>query len=383
MGAAHAGSRIGPEVGALRLLSDPQQAEEERLGSALADIPLTVASFDLDLRYTWIHNPHPDFDPWDVIGRRDDELDASPGTEALMDLKRHALQSQRPLQRAIAFERSGGPRVYQVIAKPIRDGAGNVTGGSTVGLDVTEREQGHERFEAAVREAERDRDETLAVLAHELRTPLTTILAAVQLLARRSESPLPPYVSVVERQVRGMARLIHDLLDDSRLRSGNLVLHRTSFDLSAAVAEAVERTSGDLATRYQRVELLARAKATVSGDRDRIVQIVTNLISNASRYSPDGSTIWIEDTAETDHASVRVRDEGRGMTPEQLAVVFEMFRRGAEGSGEEEAGLGIGLALSRRIAELHGGSLDGSSPGLDQGSAFELRIPMALSDSGG
>jgi signal transduction histidine kinase len=362
MGAAHAGSRIGPEVGALRLLSDPQQAEEERLGSALADIPLTVASFDLDLRYTWIHNPHPDFDPWDVIGRRDDELDASPGTEALMDLKRHALQSQRPLQRAIAFERSGG---------------------STVGLDVTEREQGHERFEAAVREAERDRDETLAVLAHELRTPLTTILAAVQLLARRSESPLPPYVSVVERQVRGMARLIHDLLDDSRLRSGNLVLHRTSFDLSAAVAEAVERTSGDLATRYQRVELLARAKATVSGDRDRIVQIVTNLISNASRYSPDGSTIWIEDTAETDHASVRVRDEGRGMTPEQLAVVFEMFRRGAEGSGEEEAGLGIGLALSRRIAELHGGSLDGSSPGLDQGSAFELRIPMALSDSGG
>jgi len=242
--------------------------------------------------------------------------------------------------------------------------------------DITDRK--HAEF--ALLEADRRKDEFLATLAHELRNPLAPIRSAVEVL-RRTGPPDPALArhrEIIDRQVRHLARLIDDLMDVSRITRNRLELHPARVPIDQVVMAAVEncRTEIDAGRHALRVELPPQP-LWVLGDEVRLVQIVLNLLANAAKYSPPGTPIAVEVRRDGDAVLVRVRDEGIGIAPEQLPRVFDLFYQVDGGSSRAQGGLGIGLSLVRRLAELHGGSVEAHSEGVGRGSEFRVRLPLA------
>ncbi len=229
--------------------------------------------------------------------------------------------------------------------------------------------------EAALRAAARHKDEFLATLAHELRNPLAPLRMGLDLLLHdKTTSPeSSKTVLVMNRQLDHMVRLIDDLLDVARISSGKLELKKEPCDLAVVVQTAIDTCQPFLVQRKQSIDVDAMA-LPIHADPTRLAQIVGNLIHNASKYTPVGGTVKVE-LARTDASIVvRVIDSGIGIPDAQLERVFDMFAR-IEGSGPNTKGLGIGLALSKRLAEMHGGTLTASSPGLGRGSVFTLSLP--------
>jgi PAS domain S-box-containing protein len=237
--------------------------------------------------------------------------------------------------------------------------------------DITERK----RAEEALRAADRAKDEFLAMLSHELRNPLAGLTAASHVLgvAQPSSEEARKARGVVERQTKHMARLVADLLDVSRVTLGKLSLERARFNVADAVSNVVDlwRASGRLDAH--RVSLAAEP-AWVHGDRARLEQIAANLLDNALKFTPAGGAVAISVRREGGEAVVRVADEGVGLQAEECERVFELFvQTGA--SQRANGGLGIGLALVKRLAELHGGSASAASEGRGRGAVFTIRLP--------
>lgn len=230
--------------------------------------------------------------------------------------------------------------------------------------------------EKAARSAERAKDEFFAMLGHELRNPLAVLSAAAHVLRRQgaSQGPAREAALVVERQVEQMSRLVEDLLDLSRVIRGKLSLSRQPLDLAAAIARALAelRASGRLARHELAAEL---APVAVRADEARIAQIVANLVGNAIKYTPEGGAIRVTLRRERDTAILRVHDSGVGMPPELAGRVFDLFVQGDLVPGEAPHGLGVGLALVKHLAELHGGKAFAASAGAGQGSVFTVTLP--------
>jgi signal transduction histidine kinase len=225
--------------------------------------------------------------------------------------------------------------------------------------------------EAAARESERAKDEFLAILSHELRNPLATLAAAAYLLRRSAQNGAAEEAAqTISRQVEHMTRLIEDLLDLNRIAKGKVTLSREPLELAQAVGKALEelRAAGRLAKHGVRAEL---APAWVRADEARIAQITANLVGNAVKYTPEGGEIVVGVRRVRDAAVLSVRDSGIGMEPDLAARVFDLFVQGQAGKG----GLGVGLALVKRLAELHGGSAAAASEGTGRGSQFTVSIP--------
>jgi two-component system CheB/CheR fusion protein len=238
------------------------------------------------------------------------------------------------------------------------------------------------RREAAEDQLERlnrRKDEFIATIAHELRGPLSALMnAAAVLRASGATEPMRQHATqVVDRQSRQMARLVDDLTDAARLVTGNLSLHLDGLDVRKVIEAAVELTAATVAERRQllNIELEPEGRCQVVGDHGRLVQVLTNLLGNAARYTPEGGRIDIELVREEADAVVRVRDTGVGIAPEMLDRIFDMFEQGGKPPGSG-AGLGLGLALARQLAKLHGGHLAVTSPGLGRGACFTLRLPL-------
>jgi signal transduction histidine kinase len=238
------------------------------------------------------------------------------------------------------------------------------------------------RREAAEDQLERlnrRKDEFIATIAHELRGPLSALMnAAAVLRASGATEPMRRHATqVVDRQSRQMARLVDDLTDAARLVTGNLSLHLDGLDVRKVIEAAVELTAATVAERRQllNIELEPEGRCQVVGDHGRLVQVLTNLLGNAARYTPEGGRIDIELVREEADAVVRVRDTGVGIAPEMLDRIFDMFEQGGKPPGSG-AGLGLGLALARQLAKLHGGHLAVTSPGLGRGACFTLRLPL-------
>jgi signal transduction histidine kinase len=234
------------------------------------------------------------------------------------------------------------------------------------------------RAEEALKEADRRKDEFLATLAHELRNPLAPISNAVQLLrrpdGRRSADGL---VELVGRQVRQIVKLVDDLLEISRITRGKIALNRRPVALDAVVRDAVE-TSRPLVdkARHQLAVSLPGEAMVLYADSVRLTQILSNLINNAAKYTDTGGHIWVSAAREGDQVAISVRDDGVGIAGGQLAHVFEMFTQAHQHPGQAEDGLGIGLAIVRKLVEMHGGSVEAHSPGPRQGSEFIVRLPL-------
>ena len=232
----------------------------------------------------------------------------------------------------------------------------------------------------ALREADRRKDEFLAVLGHELRNPLAPLTTGIQLLRTAAAKPelVQPVQAMMERQLTHLARLVDDLLDLSRISRGQVELRRETIDLRAVIGTAIEVARPILNENGHTFTVkLPAAPIAVDGDFHRLTQVIGNLVSNAAKYTPAGGKIEVIASVEDGRATVRVRDNGFGIPPERIGKLFRMFSQVPEhrvrtGGG----GLGIGLALARHLVERHRGTVGVKSEGLGKGSEFTIRLPV-------
>lgn len=263
-----------------------------------------------------------------------------------------------------------------------------VTGTVTVVEDVTERvtyeTELRERVEA-LREADRRKDEFLAMLAHELRNPLAPISNAVQLLrlVPSKDSILENSRDMIARQVTHLVRLVDDLLDVSRVSSGKIQLQKMALDLAAVVRQAVETSRPLIKSRRHHLTLaLPPDPVRVEGDFVRLAQVVANLLNNAAKYTDEGGQIGltVEKTVGRNEtpgeALIRIRDNGRGIDPPALSSLFDLFYQVDRNLDRSDGGLGIGLALVKSLAEMHGGKVEARSEGRGKGSEFTVHLPL-------
>ena len=243
--------------------------------------------------------------------------------------------------------------------------------------EVTEQIYARRRLERLALEADaasRAKDEFLAILGHELRNPLSPIRTALQIMRLRGINS--PEQDVIERQVGHLMRLVDDLLDVSRITRGKVELRKQGLEIATIIVQAIEMTSPLLEQRAQRVELdVAASGLGVDADPVRITQVFANLITNAAKYSEPGSRIHVSAHASGRHVCVHVRDEGVGLAPEMLDKVFELFVQEPQTIERSRGGLGLGLAISRSLVELHGGRISVHSEGLGRGTDFIVELP--------
>jgi signal transduction histidine kinase/ActR/RegA family two-component response regulator len=271
-------------------------------------------------------------------------------------------------------------RFIDFVYQPIRDAAGNVNGIFVEGSDVT----GRKLVEDELRAANRQKDQFLAMLAHELRNPLAPIVTAAQLLklGRNDPRSVASASEIIARQAEHMTDLVNDLLDVSRVTRGLVELDKEELDLNAVVAAAVEQVRPLIDVRRHALTLqLSGQPAHVVGDRTRLVQVVSNILNNAAKYTAPGGSIALSVTVEGDKVDVTVRDDGVGIAPEVLPYIFDLFTQAERTPDRSQGGLGIGLALVKSLIALHGGSVRAESEGLGQGSAFSLCLPRVATDA--
>src|SRR5581483_227424 len=249
--------------------------------------------------------------------------------------------------------------------------------GATV--DITERKLA----EQALIDADRRKDEFLAMLAHELLNPLAPIRNAAQLLRRivPSELEIQWVHEVIDRQVEHLARLVDDLLDVARITEGKITLKKEKCDLLSIVGRALETSRPLIDARKHRLTVsLPEQPLRLEGDSTRLTQVVANLLHNAAKFTPEGGQIWLAAEADDGQVVLRVRDNGLGIPQELLPHVFDLFRQADHSLDHSAGGLGLGLTLVRRLLELHGGKVEAYSEGAGRGSEFVVWLP-ALADN--
>jgi signal transduction histidine kinase len=231
-----------------------------------------------------------------------------------------------------------------------------------------------------LREADRRKDEFLATLSHELRNPLAPLRNALHLLlvSGSTGARSDRLREIIERQVNHLVRLVDDLLEMSRINQGTLEMRNEHVELAAIVKSAVETSEPLIArARHELCVSLPNEPTWLEGDPVRLAQLLSNLLNNAAQYTEPGGRIALEARVEGGGLEIAVRDNGAGIAPEGLDRIFEMFSRGERASRRNQGGLGIGLSLSRRLAEMHGGSLSAKSEGVGKGSEFLLTLPLS------
>jgi signal transduction histidine kinase/ActR/RegA family two-component response regulator len=232
--------------------------------------------------------------------------------------------------------------------------------------------------EAKLRDADRRKDEFLAMLAHELRNPLAPISMAAQILKTGNVSAqrLQQTCAIIDRQISHMTSLLDDLLDVSRVTGGMVTLAQELHDMRAIARDAIEQARPLLIARgHHLIVELSKEPVKVCGDDTRLVQIVTNLLNNATKYTPHGGEIALRMTVTQDHVDLKVRDNGIGIDSALLPHVFDLFIQGERSSDRAQGGLGLGLALVKSLVERHGGTVEAHSAGPGSGSEFTVRLP--------
>ena len=271
----------------------------------------------------------------------------------------------------------GDYRWFLVRAEPYRDPAtGQVVRWFGTSVDIHDLKLAQQ----ALADADRRKDEFLAMLAHELRNPLAPIATSAHLLDLAADDPrrVRDIARIIGRQVEHIRDLVDDLLDVSRVTRGLISLRDDAVDVASIVHGAIEQSRADIEARRHRLSVaMPPAAVAVRGDRTRLIQVVANLLNNAAKYSPDGSRIEV--VVEADDALVRiaVSDTGQGIDPGLLPHVFELFAQGERTPDRAHGGLGLGLALVRNLVHLHGGGVEASSDGPGHGSRFTVTLPRA------
>lgn len=240
-------------------------------------------------------------------------------------------------------------------------------------IDITERK----RAEAALREADRCKDEFLAMLAHELRNPLAPLCNALGILRNFDVQgdEARALFDMMERQSQVLKRLVDELLDASRITTGKIELHKAPLQVGQLVGAALDAIRPLCEERGHRLIVTPPSRpAWIVGDEVRLVQALSNLLDNAAKYTPPGGEVRVSTELEDGRVLIRISDTGTGIDPELLPRMFELFMQGDRTPDRSVGGLGVGLTVARRLIELHGGTLDGHSPGLGAGSSFSVSL---------
>ena len=262
-------------------------------------------------------------------------------------------------------------------ATPICTPSGKVTGAVLVIRDESDRR----RAEEQLLELNRRKDDFLATLAHELRNPLAPIRNGLDLLKLSKGDPqvASEVQEIMERQVRHVIRLVDDLLDVSRISRGKLQLRMSPTSLAQVAKSAVQTLQPLIDQAQHRLVLCIPAElGEIDADPDRLTQIACNLLHNAVKFTPSGGRIELRVEKDDEETRLIVDDNGLGIHPDKLHSIFEMFNQGADEKERGKSGLGIGLNLARKLAEMHGGTLDAQSAGINKGSTFRLRLPVRI-----
>jgi two-component system CheB/CheR fusion protein len=286
-----------------------------------------------------------------------------------------AARQRTPFEAEARLRAGGDWRWFVVRARPLCDEKGRILRWVGACTDIDAQKRAHE----ALAEADRRKDEFLAMLGHELRNPLNPVRSAVELLRlrRAGDGEVERLSGVIARQIDHLVRLVDDLLDVSRISQGKIELRRRTVDLRASVARAVEQARPALQERQHHLEVDLREALWVRADPDRLDQVAANLLNNAARYTPAGGRIKVVAGLEQGQAVLRVADNGIGVRPEMLPRIFDVFQQADRVPGRVSEGLGLGLAVVRRLVEMHGGAVEAHSAGPGQGSEFVVRLPLS------
>jgi PAS domain S-box-containing protein len=282
----------------------------------------------------------------------------------------------------------GVQRTYLSTKSPLRDRNGQIIGVIGVSRDISERRVARERLQsalnsaesasAALREADLRKDEFLAMLAHELRGPLAPLRNMVEILKRKTENVdvVRSAAGMMERQLGQLVRLVDDLIDVSRITRGQIELRKETVDLSSIILQSVEacRPLAEASNHELEVSLWPRP-IRLHGDPVRLTQVFSNILNNACKYTEPGGKIRLSSEARDGEVIVTVRDSGIGIDPAQIGVIFELFAQIDRTLERTQSGLGIGLTLVKRLAELHGGNVSAHSQGLGTGTEVNVRLP--------
>jgi len=292
------------------------------------------------------------------------------------------LSAVRRGERVDHFEteriRKDGRRVQvSLTVSPIRDARGRVIGASKIARDVT----AQRRLQDQLDQASRMKDEFLAVLSHELRTPLNTVLGYARML-RRDEQRMTPELreralDALERNAEALTRLVNDVLDTSRIVTGKLRLSLEACAVDQVVEAAVDTVRPAADAKGVAIRQHIGKGLVVVGDRDRIQQVVWNLLTNAIKFTAGGGSVTVTLHRTPRGVEISVADTGIGIERADLPYVFQRFWQAHTGASREYSGLGIGLALARHLVELHGGTIAAESAGPGQGSMFTVTLPVA------
>lgn len=299
--------------------------------------------------------------------------------------------TEYPIEFRIEGEQSE-KRFFNISLEPLRSSDDSVVGIIASLVDLTAHVRNHQQLQNMLRErgelltqlrdASRAKDEFLAMLGHELRNPLAPIVTALQLMRMRGDTGTEREQAVIQRQVDHLVQLIADLLDISKVARGKIELKKEWIPIGDVLTKAVEMASPLFEQRSHQLTVDAQEQLFVNGDGVRLAQVVSNLLSNAARYTPIGGEIHLVARRDAwEHVVISVRDNGIGITANMVPKIFDLFFQGARDSERSEGGLGIGLALVKSFVELHGGTASVHSDGPGRGSEFTVRIPVAANDT--
>jgi PAS domain S-box-containing protein len=378
-------TRVLERTGELNRANREVRENQARLSAIIQNTPALVYLIDADSRFVHIN---PRFEK--LLGKANEEVrgqsvyDVLPQELALIfdGNNRRVLAAGETVEFEEVIPEDSGTHFYTSVKTPLFDAAGKPHSVVSVSTDITERK----RLEDALRDADRRKDEFLAILAHELRNPIAPIRYALQVL--NEKGPITPElrwaVDMVERQTQHMARLIDDLLDVNRITRNTLELRKEHVELSRIIESAME-TSRPLIERGGhdlRVQIPSEP-VYLDADVVRLAQVFSNLLNNAAKYGKGPSErarIEITAAASGKSVAISVKDQGVGIAAPMLPRIFDMFTQVGRSREQSEGGLGIGLSLAKRLVEMHGGTIEARSEGVGKGSEFIVTLPVAAAN---
>ena len=351
---------------------------ETRFEAVMTHAPFVVFAKDREGRYLIVNGEWAQFagrTEDELLGRTDAELFPAELAAAVARFDTHVLATGEPRQFEDTFTYRGKASTYLVIKFALRDIEGHPVAVCGIANEITARKQA----EAALRDADKRKDEFLAILAHELRNPLAPVRLALEMMKTNpsDKAICDRAMDVMGRQLAHLVRLIDDLLDVSRITRGKLELRRGRVTLADVVRTALETSKPQIDLAGHAIDVqLPEGAIVLHADLTRLAQVISNLLNNAAKYTPRGGHIVLAARRDGSSVAISIADDGIGLAPEHVAQVFEMFAQVNPITTRSHGGLGIGLALARALVDMHGGRIEAASDGSAKGSTFTVHLPV-------